>query len=422
MNMRKKLAVLTLTAVAVAVTAAPSFAARSIQGSVGEVSGSDGAALGTVGFRIWSAMSGGETNFNDNVASCRNLRCLRTYITNTNLAPGGYVGNSEATQVYNGDAVDQPFYELVDASMNDGAGNHIGYFGVSGVTTDNSGVGEFLKAGCPGVQALNCFGRIDADDAGAVLSNTNAAFGAGAHQIRPIGGLNPIPTVNVNVVGTTANLSWLNAPGYGGNMRPSTGSGAPASPVKGVRLYKNFTPDCSEPTAADPGWTPIGSFDNGNNATSDAVPAAGSGCNFYALTVRLVGPGGDANEIETFRVGAHSQGVGSTPTAIRIVRFSANYAGHGVVNINWQSGIEGDLQGFYVTRSVSANGPFTRVSDLVRALGDNHVYAATDRAPQSTRTYYYQLQVLGRDGSVSTTTPAAVTLPARGRKGGPGIK
>src|SRR5436309_2800417 len=120
MNMRKRIFILALMAAVAAIGLAPSFAARAIQGAVGEVSVTDGTALGTVGFRVWSAVPGGTTVFNNNVASCRNVRCIRNYVTNVQLAApnqpggGGYVGNAEATQVYNGDLSDQPFYELAD--------------------------------------------------------------------------------------------------------------------------------------------------------------------------------------------------------------------------------------------------------------------------------------------------------------------
>src|SRR5438552_5910185 len=150
MNMRNKVLILGLAVLAAAAWAAPSFANLAIQGAVGNVSATDGAALGQtsgacnpngttcVGFRIWSALTGGVTGVNVNTGSCTNVRCLRTYLTNALLSPGGYNSNQENTSPYNADAQNQPFYELVDASMNDAAGNHIGFFGVSGITADVS--------------------------------------------------------------------------------------------------------------------------------------------------------------------------------------------------------------------------------------------------------------------------------------------
>jgi hypothetical protein len=277
--------------------------ARSIQGSVGQVTQADAAALGPVGFRIFSALPGGETNFNDNVSSCRNLRCIRTYVTNSNLDPGGYVGNAEATQVYNGDLVDQHFYELVDANMNDLAGNHIAFFGV--VTANGSGIGNFILPGCPPPTATNCFERLDNRFQAPPLIDTYPAYGGPPHTIRAIGGLNPIPNVRIDsVMGNQANLSWNDPSTYAGAMRPSnTPAPAPPSPVLGVRLWKNERPpnDCTAPVGNDPGWTSIGTFDLGQ--TSTQVTFAPSRCTFYAPTVRFIGPGGQPNEVETFRVG-----------------------------------------------------------------------------------------------------------------------
>jgi hypothetical protein len=292
------------------VASRPAHGARQIQGSVGQVTQADGAALGQVGFRIFSALPGGETNINDNNSSCRNVRCLRNYITNSNLNPGGYVGNAEATQVYNGDLDDQHFYELVDANMNNNAANHIGYYGVSGVTTNHDGVGSFLVQNCPPPTATNCFERLDNRFQAPPLTGTVASYGGAAHTIRAIGGLNPIPNVRIDsATWNTANLSWNDPPTYAGAMRPSSTAPAPPSPVLGVRLWKFETgaTQCNTPTENDPGWTSVGTFDLGE--TSTQVTIDGQNCTFFALTVRFIGPGGLPNEIETFRVGVSSEGV-----------------------------------------------------------------------------------------------------------------
>lgn len=416
MNMRKKIFVFVIMAMVAAIGIAPSFGFRAIQGAVGTVSAASGAALGPVSFRIWSAMPGGTTVFNQNTSSCRNICCMQNYISNALLQPGGYVSNQEATQVYNADLPDQPFYELVDGATNNSGGNHVGYYGVAGVIANNAGVGEFLSAGCPGVRATNCFGRLDGTWAAPPLKACK--FGS----IDSIGGLNPIPNVDVVVGGTCpAGMACLsaNAPQtYAGNMRPNT----LPSPVKGVRLYKIFSPTCTNPTGDDPGWTPVGDFGPGPLSTTDPLPVPATGCNFYALKVRVVGPGGDPNELENCFLGVNSCGVGSTQTAVQLVRFNAQYAGHGVVRLSWQSGLEGNVQGFRITRSTSATGPYTVVSNLFRAQGDNHVYQGTDHVPAAARTYYYQLQIIGRDGSITTSSSAGATVTHRAKSSHPKIK
>lgn len=283
------------------------FAARAIQGTVGQVSAADAAALGQVGFRIWSALPGGTTDFNRNVTSCRNVRCLRSYVTNTTLAPGGYVGNPEATQVYNGDIPDQPFYELVDSSMHDAAANHIGFYGVSGVAANGTGIGNFLAAGCAGTTATNCFPRLDSSLAAPPLSDTYAGYGGAPNTIRAIGGLNPIPNVRIDsIVMGVANLSWNDPPTYVAAMRQSSSAPAPPSPVRGVHLWQVVRiGNCNSPAGNDPDWASVSSFDLGQT-TAQVALNLGADCTFFALTVRLIGPGGLPNEIETFRVGVSS--------------------------------------------------------------------------------------------------------------------
>lgn len=305
--MRRK-AILAAALAAALFASGRALAARKVQGTVGEVSVVDAAALGSVGFRIWSALPGGTTlTVNNNVTSCRGVRCIRGYVTQTNLNPGGYIGNPEATQVYNGDLPDQPFYELADASMNDPAANHIGYYGVSGVTANNAGIGDIFSAGCTGASASNCFGRIDASVAAPPLTGTYASYGGAPNTIRAIGGLNPIPNVRIDSIDQgVANLSWNDPPTYTAAMRPSTTAPAPPSPVLGVRLWKNERiGNCNSPVGSDPDWTPMASFDLGQ--TSTQVPLNPSAdCTFFALTVRLIGPTGLPNQVETFRVGVSS--------------------------------------------------------------------------------------------------------------------
>ena len=385
------------------------LAARSIQGSVAEVSAVDGTVLGPVGFRIWSAQPGGETNFNDNVASCRNLRCIRNYVTNSNLAPGGYISHQESTQVYNGDQAEQPFYELVDASMNDATGDHIGFYGVAGVTTNNSGVGCFLCPSCDDApSAQNCFPRIDSADAGPPLMNTRASYGP-PHTIRPVTGLNPIPNVNVVVAGSCpagqACLSW-NDPWTTRQHAPQQRHHRPILD-QGRALYKNTSPTCTDPAGNDPNWTPVGIFDTGQNTTEVPLPPAGAGCDYYALTVRLIGPGGDPNEIETFRVGANSQAVGRTSTVVRIVRFNAAYVGHGVVSVSWQSGAE-EMSAATTSPGVGERA-LQRVSDLVSAAGTaTRGFSRVPAAPF----LYYRLRSWARRFRDDASTP-----PPRSERG-----
>ena len=424
--------IVSIGALVVLFSAVPVFAIRSIQGAVGEVTTADGAALGAVGFRIWSALPGGANVINPNLASCRNVRCIRSFITNTMLASpgavggGGYIGNQESTAV-NNDKQDQPFYELVDAAMAGATANHIGYFGVSGVTANNEGVGNFLGVDCGSAAAQNCFGRIDANDAAPPLPHV-----PGGGSIKALGGMNPVPNVLVQWAGDPPpaytpvfRLTWTDPPTYTGNMRPSTTAPAPPTPVIGVGLYRNDrqTGSCDPPAGNDPGWTKIGDFPlgAGSTGTLDTVPP-GAGCRFYALTVRLIGPGGLPNEVETY-VGINSQPALGDATVVHVVDFNVTYAGHGRVLVGWESGVEGGVRGYYVTRAPSASGPFSRVSAIIAGKGDGSSYSFTDSpGGMGARTYVYRLEVAGIDGGITTSSPAGVNLPARTMRGGPSVR
>lgn len=82
---------------------------------------------------------------------------------------------------------------------------------------------------------------------------------------------------------------------------------------------------------------------------------------------------------------------------------------------------KGDIQGYRITRGASATGPFAVVSELFRAQGDNHAYQVSDHVPAAARSYYYQLQIVGRDGSLSASSTAA-TVPGRVTKRGPAVR
>ena len=434
--MRRNAALFVALLVFMAVWATPLFAARAIQGSVGEITVADAAALGPIGFQIWSAQPGGTTVINNNTASCRMVRCIKSFVTIASLASpgapggGGYVANQEATQVYNSDLQDQPFYMLADASMNNATPSHIGFFGVSGVTANNAGLGQHLAQQCGTTGAQNCFGRIDMASAAPPLYSTWIGYG-GWNTIRAIGGLNPIPNVLVATTTSADNtavmLAWVDPPTYPGAMRPSTSSPAPPSPVIGVALYKNDRPSgaCDAPTANDPAWAKMADYPlgGGSRGIIDDAPANPTfGCRWYALKVRLIGPGGPPNQIETV-LGVNSQPARGDATAVRITRFTTTYAGHGNVIVGWTSGVEGGVRGYYLTRALTASGPFTRISGLIPGKGDESSYTFTDSpGGLAARAYFYRLEIVGSDGTVSTSSIESVNLPSRTRKSGPAIR
>lgn len=325
----------TLVLALLLLTAGRTFAERAVQGAVGEVSEADGAALGQVGFRIWS-LTGGlnctpDYHINCNTAPCRDIRCVKSYRVDALLASpgspggGGYVGNQEKSTGNGFGGSPISVYQLVDASMNDGAGNHIGFYGVAGVTADDGNSGTHVGAGCTPRAAQSCLQRLDSSLALPPLTGAAWGYGGPPGTIRAIGGLNPIPNVRVSVGGPCspglACLSWNDSPTYANAMQPTypppDPPNPPLPPVLGVTLYKNVSASCTHPSGDDPGWTFVGRFDLGTTTTTDPRPTQPGSCAFYALKVRLTGPGYTgtndyAHEIETYRVGVNSQPVSAS--------------------------------------------------------------------------------------------------------------
>ena len=294
-----------------------SHGAQPIQGAVGEVSASDGAALGPAGCRYWSALPGGSLSINANSSLYPDARYPRNYLSNTLLQPGGYLCNQENTAAYNADAELQPFYLLVDVSMQDGTGNHIAYYGVSGMVAgaSTSAGGNCRSAGCPGTTPGNCLERQDTRNARpAPLTGTYASYGPGGpNTISSIGGLSPVPNVRLaSLSNGVVTLQWDDPHTYSLAMK----DGAP-SPVLGVRLWKNErSGSCTSPSGSDAGWTSVGVFNLGNTTTQIAL-APGVACTYFALTVRLVGPGANGAEVETGQQGTdHFVGVNSYPAML----------------------------------------------------------------------------------------------------------
>jgi len=382
--------------------------AQVIQGSTRGITPADNTAFGgTFACRNYS-VAGTDLGTNNNTPECQDIRCPRSYNTNAVFGLGGYRCNQENTAPYNGDQDDQAFYELVDGEVNAGTCNHIAYYAVQGQKASSTvlvNVGDDRQVGCPGTASVNCYLAVSpAVGRATPLQYTQATYGPVAHQIVNISGLSPVPTVRASAPGAagcpagSVRLTWDDPETYAGLMR-----NAVFSPVQGVNLYVNNA-SCGACPDGAAGWTLVGSFPMGVGATGVCQLLAGD--SWYALTVRMKGPGSAPSSIETGMVGAvgfvgaNSQCVSLTPTAARIVSLSARYAGRGRVDVHWNTGAEGGVQGFFVSRAPSPSGPYERVSELIAPTGDGSRYAFSDRvrAGVQGRQVYYRIE-LARDGA-----------------------
>jgi len=423
--MLKKIALVGVLVALVAAVSAPAFAAQAIQGSARNVSSATNTALaGTLGCRTYS-VSGADIGINNNTPTCANQRCLRPYNTATFFGTGGYRCNPEGTAAYNTDADNQTFYNLIDAEAGAGTCNHVAFYAVQGQVASSTvlvNVGDDRQAGCPGTASINCFTAADIPNADQTpLTSTNASFGSVPHQIASADSLSPVPTVRVSSPGAggcaadSVRLTWDEPQDYAATMR----NGVP-SPVQGVNLYVNNAP-CGGCPDGSTGWVQLSSQPLGAGSTGVCQQILGP--SWFALTVRVKGPGTGPTTLETGRtgptgfVGANSQCVAPAGTVAHIVSISARYAGRNTVNVNWTSGSEGGVSGYYVTRATTPAGPFTRIADQVATTGDGSHYTIADKVHNNVRMMYYQIQVVKADGTTEMSGLASATLPApKGKK------
>ncbi|MFN2302589.1 MAG: hypothetical protein ACK2TV_02555, partial [Anaerolineales bacterium] len=71
------------------------------------------------------------------------------------------------------------------------------------------------------------------------------------------------------------------------------------------------------------------------------------------------------------------------------------------IDLKWVTNSENDIQGFFVQRSDSQDGPFTRISQMIDAIGNNQTggtYNYSDSSVTPSETYYYKIEVIDNLG------------------------
>jgi hypothetical protein len=82
------------------------------------------------------------------------------------------------------------------------------------------------------------------------------------------------------------------------------------------------------------------------------------------------------------------------------------------VYLEWETAYEFDAVGFFVSRSLSATMAYTRVSDFIPCEGDvitGTQYFWLDDATELSHTYYYRLEVINSDQSLTLYGPISIT-------------
>jgi hypothetical protein len=101
----------------------------------------------------------------------------------------------------------------------------------------------------------------------------------------------------------------------------------------------------------------------------------------------------------------------ATQAAVTLVEFTATFANN-QVTIFWETGSEFSTAGFYVLRSLSAEGPFTAISSFIPAEGGTigATYSILDTGITTHEIYYYVLEELETSGTTKTYTDDKISV------------
>jgi hypothetical protein len=82
------------------------------------------------------------------------------------------------------------------------------------------------------------------------------------------------------------------------------------------------------------------------------------------------------------------------------------------VNVKWITSSETNVQGFYVLRSDTQTGTYSRISQQINAIGDTYIggiYQYSDATVTFGKTYYYKIEVIDNNGqSIGTYGPVSI--------------
>lgn len=100
-----------------------------------------------------------------------------------------------------------------------------------------------------------------------------------------------------------------------------------------------------------------------------------------------------------------------TPTSVRLSSFNASYTGKEIL-ISWNTGSEKGTEGFNILRSISLNGPYTRINILMIKSGESFItggrYSFLDLNVEEGYTYYYKIEEVDNRGGRTGYGPVVV--------------
>lgn len=307
------------------------------------------------------------------------------------------------------------FHAVFDGEQFTGLGTHQGYYawtaGAVSATGETS-TSNWNALDCTGTNVSACFGNANVGNSKDVARVPNAA----GNVINNIGGLSPIPVPRAALSQPVDSflLEWDAANSV---SRTGAGPGAARYDLYVAKLAPNGATCTTDPTADQ--FTAVANF-QGLTATNATVSYADAGvgageqaCVTFALRLRYPDAGGGA-AVRSRYLSANGQTFAVGGLAADVYDLRARVVGRNNAEISWKTSLEDGLRGFYVQRGFSAEGPFTRVSDLIAAKGEPSTYSYIDTITKvggKITGLYYKVESVDIDDTSSVYGPVKTDLP-----------
>ncbi len=162
-------------------------------------------------------------------------------------------------------------------------------------------------------------------------------------------------------------------------------------------------------TFATDGWDRTGQSPQGPGA--GGVSGQDTSCNLAQKEIRVI--------IDNTGRPSISSDLNFTPfvvglpvvDGITLSQFTAQFDGSRV-HLKWITTSEVNVKGYYLLRADSKDGTYTRVSNLINAIGDAHIggiYQYVDDTITFSRSYFYKIEVIDINGNpISTHGPVSI--------------
>ncbi len=330
--------------------------------------------------------------------------------------PRAYRGYSENIEGFDNQPFGTTFYHILDMELNPGTGQHEGYYAWAGQVVDGNETMLWRDPNCVGGSPVACMGPCNQAYGDAVpVPNVPRGTKNGRGGLRPI----PVPRAgNYDSVAGSIDLDWERATAQDiGDEAAYDINYAILAPGGGA---------CPDATPAD--FTLLRTEPAGTLSTtvllSDLGLAPGDEqCVTFAIRLNLSNYFGGASMTTKF-LSSNGQAVyiGGGGLAAQIYDIKAVGIRQGA-QVSWKTSLEDGVRGFYVTRAFTQDGPYSRVSDLIRAKGEPSAYTYLDNnVPAGARLQgngvFYQIESIDIDDAVQTFGPVELEVPQAFPAGG----